>query len=108
MNNRDLAKLDVDLETFERVADATADLPDDITLIAESGVSTAADVRRMRAAGADALLIGSAIMNYEAGADPAATVRTNTERLTTAESRDADDAGPDGSANADATPERNQ
>jgi len=108
VNNRDLAKLDVDLETFERVANATADIADDITLIAESGVSTPEDVRRMRAAGADALLIGSAIMNYDGGDDPAATVRTNTERLTTAESRDADDAGPDGSASADATPERNQ
>ncbi len=105
VNNRDLAKLDVDLGTFERVAESTADATEDVTLIAESGVSTPADVRRMRAAGADALLIGSAIMNYEAGDDPAATVRTNTERLTTAESRDADDADADGSNTA--TTERN-
>jgi len=104
VNNRDLAKLDVDLGTFERVADATADVTEDITLIAESGVSTPGDVRRMRAAGADALLIGSAIMNYEEGEDPAATVRENTERLTTAESRDADDAESTG---GDATPEKN-
>ncbi|WP_435098153.1 indole-3-glycerol phosphate synthase [Halarchaeum sp. P4] len=59
VNNRDLAKLEVDLETFERVAPA---VPDDVTLIAESGVSTPADVRRMREAGADGLLVGSAIM----------------------------------------------
>lgn len=59
INNRDLAALEVDLETFERIAPA---VPDDIVLIAESGISTAADVRRMRTAGADGLLVGSAIM----------------------------------------------
>lgn len=87
VNNRDLAKLEVDLATFEDVA---AHAPEDVTLIAESGVSTPEDVRRMRRAGADALLIGSAIMDYEDGDDPAATVRTNTERLTTAESQTGD------------------
>ncbi|MFC7200521.1 indole-3-glycerol phosphate synthase [Halospeciosus flavus] len=64
VNNRDLAKLEVDLETFERVAPHA---PDDVTLLAESGVSSPADARRMREAGADALLVGSAIM---AGAEP--------------------------------------
>ncbi|WP_256392502.1 indole-3-glycerol phosphate synthase [Natronoarchaeum rubrum] len=104
VNNRDLAKLEVDLATFEDVA---AHAPDDVTLIAESGVSTPADVRRMREAGADALLIGSAIMDYDTDerssssprsaspredddADPAATVRENTERLTMAESQRGD------------------
>ncbi|MFC7044925.1 indole-3-glycerol phosphate synthase [Halobacteriaceae archaeon GCM10025711] len=73
VNNRDLARLDVDLATFERVAPA---VPDDVTLVAESGIATPADVRRMRAAGADGLLVGSAIMD----GDPAA----NTRRLTNA------------------------
>lgn len=59
INNRDLARLEVDLGTFERVAPAA---PEDVTLVAESGISSAADVRRMREAGADALLVGSAIM----------------------------------------------
>ncbi|MFB6302802.1 MAG: indole-3-glycerol phosphate synthase [Haloferacaceae archaeon] len=71
VNNRDLARLEVDLGTFERVAPAA---PDDVTLVAESGIESPADVRRMRAAGADALLIGSAIMDGD--------VRTNTERFT--------------------------
>ena len=74
INNRDLAKLEVDLATFERLA---PDAPDDVTLIAESGVATVEDVRRMREAGADGLLIGSAIMD----GDP----QTNTQRLTGAE-----------------------
>jgi len=74
VNNRDLAELEVDLATFARLA---PDVPDDVTLIAESGVSTVDDVRRMREAGADGLLIGSAIMD----GDP----QTNTQRLTGAE-----------------------
>lgn len=74
VNNRDLARLAVDLGTFESVA---PEVPDDVTLVAESGVRTPADVRRMRAAGADALLVGTAIVD----GDP----RANTERLVTAE-----------------------
>lgn len=76
INNRDLGKLAVDLSTFETVA---PEVPDDLTLIAESGVSTVEDVRRMRAAGADGLLIGTAIMD----GDP----MTNTQRFTRAETQ---------------------
>lgn len=74
VNNRDLAKLDVDLGRFEAVAPT---IPDDVTLVAESGITDSDDVSRMRAAGADALLVGSAIM--------AGDVRENTRRLTTPE-----------------------
>jgi indole-3-glycerol phosphate synthase len=77
VNNRDLAQLEVDLGTVESVAPA---VPEDVTLIAESGIETVADARRMRAAGADGLLVGSAIMDGD--------VRANTERLTTAESKE--------------------
>jgi len=81
VNNRDLAELVVDLGTFESVA---PHVPDDVTLIAESGIGSPADVRRMRAAGADALLVGSAIMDGD--------VAANTRALTRAEAKDADDA----------------
>ncbi|WP_424019801.1 indole-3-glycerol phosphate synthase [Halorientalis pallida] len=74
VNNRDLAQLNVDLDTFERVA---PDVPDDVTLLAESGIETTDDVARMRAAGADGLLIGSAIMDGPVG--------ENTSRLTNTE-----------------------
>ncbi|ADQ67988.1 indole-3-glycerol phosphate synthase [Halogeometricum borinquense DSM 11551] len=73
VNNRDLATLAVDLETFESVA---PHVPDDVTLLAESGVTSAEDARRMRAAGADALLIGTAIMDGD--------VRANTDRFSNA------------------------
>ena len=74
VNNRDLARLEVDLGTFEAVAPHA---PEDVTLVAESGVGAPADVRRMRAAGADALLVGTAIMDGD--------VRENTRALVTAE-----------------------
>ena len=74
VNNRDLTRLEVDLGTFEEVAPAVSD---DAIRIAESGITTPADVRRMRTAGADALLVGSAIMDGD--------VRENTQRLVTAE-----------------------
>jgi len=81
VNNRDLGKLEVDLGTFERVA---GEAPDSVTLIAESGIATPEDVQRMREAGADGLLVGSAIMDHESSAagEPA-DVTANTKRLTT-------------------------
>ncbi|MEF8977037.1 MAG: indole-3-glycerol phosphate synthase [Halapricum sp.] len=71
INNRDLTELEVDLTTFESVSPT---VPENVTLIAESGIATPEDVTRMRTAGADACLIGSAIMDGD--------VRENTERLT--------------------------
>ena len=93
VNNRDLGKLEVDLDTFERLAPR---VPEDVTLLAESGVTSVADVRRMRAAGADALLIGTAIMDGDVGA--------NTERLTTADAERASRAAETGDAETDAGP----
>ena len=83
VNNRDLAELVVDLGTFESVA---PHVPDDVTLIAESGIGSPADARRMRAAGADALLVGSAIMDGD--------VEANTRALTRAEADEDEDADP--------------
>ena len=77
VNNRDLAKLEVDLGTFPEAATAA---PEAVTLIAESGIGSPDDVRRMRRAGADALLVGSAIMDHGGDSD----VTENTRRLTTA------------------------
>ena len=37
-------------------------VPDDMLFVAESGIKTAADVLRMAAAGADAVLIGETLM----------------------------------------------
>ncbi len=59
VNNRDLDTLAVDLDRTVRLAPI---IPDDALLVSESGISTPDDVRRMLGAGADALLVGTAIM----------------------------------------------
>jgi len=75
VNNRDLAELEVDPGTFERVVGAVpAATAESVTLIAESGIGSRETVTRMRRAGADGLLVGSAIMD--------GPVRANTERFT--------------------------
>ena len=58
VNNRDLKDFTVDLGTFERLAPRLAGA----TLVAESGVKTPEDARRLRDAGADAVLVGEAAM----------------------------------------------
>ncbi|TKX56339.1 indole-3-glycerol-phosphate synthase [Halorubrum sp. SS7] len=93
VNNRDLAELVVDLGTFESVA---PHVPNDVTLIAESGIESPADARRMRAAGADALLVGSAIMDGD--------VEANTRELTRAEADDDADPTPHDATDTTETP----
>ena len=58
VNNRDLRNFTVDLGTFERLAPK---LPGAI-LVAESGVKSVDDARRLRDAGAEAVLVGEAAM----------------------------------------------
>ena len=62
VNNRDLRDFTVDLGTFERLAPQLAGA----TLVAESGVKTSEDGRRLRDAGADAVLVGEAAMRNPA------------------------------------------
>lgn len=69
VNNRDLRTFAVDLATTERLARL---LPADVTLVAESGIFSGTDVRRMGAAGAHAVLVGEALVTAP---DVAARVR---------------------------------
>lgn len=62
VNNRDLTRLEVDLDVAERLLPR---IPDDRVAVAESGLGSPDDVRRMCSAGADALLIGTAIMDSD-------------------------------------------
>jgi indole-3-glycerol phosphate synthase len=59
VNNRDLKTFTVDLANFERLRRFA---PKDAVVIAESGIFTAADARRMRDSGADAVLVGESLM----------------------------------------------
>ena len=60
INNRNLNTLEVDLGAFERLAPRAKEAG--VFLVAESGVHTREDALRMIQAGADALLVGTALM----------------------------------------------
>ena len=59
INNRDLRTFEVALATTERLAPLA---PPDATIVAESGIFTRADVRRLEKCGAHAVLIGEALV----------------------------------------------
>ena len=62
INNRNLKTFEVTLET---TLDMLKHVPADRLLVTESGVSTAADVRRLRDAGVQAFLVGEAFMRAD-------------------------------------------
>ena len=59
INNRNLATFDVMLETTERLRPM---IPDDIAVVAESGIFTSQDVERLAKANVDAILVGEALV----------------------------------------------
>lgn len=59
VNNRDLRSLVIDLAVCERLRPL---IPDDRLPIAESGIASPADVRRLRASGYHRFLVGSSLM----------------------------------------------
>ncbi|HKW42436.1 MAG TPA: indole-3-glycerol phosphate synthase TrpC [Gemmatimonadales bacterium] len=72
VNSRDLATFTLDIELAERLV---AEVPPGIPAVAESGIATRADVERMAAAGADLVLVGTAVARTD---DPAEAVRALT------------------------------
>jgi len=62
INNRNLVTLEVDLTTTEK---SLPKIPDGITIVSESGIRTAADLRRVAALPVDALLVGEGLMRGE-------------------------------------------
>jgi indole-3-glycerol phosphate synthase len=59
INNRNLKTFAVDLATTEALAE---EIPNDTVAISESGIRSAEDVRRVRAAGVNAVLVGETLM----------------------------------------------
>ena len=59
INNRNLKTFAVDLSTTEQLAE---EVPDDVLLVSESGIKSLEDARRVLEAGANAVLIGEALM----------------------------------------------
>lgn len=70
VNNRNLSTFEIDLTFAERVIPR---MPASVLKVAESGIRTAEDAARMRAAGADALLVGESLMRAP---DPAGLLRS--------------------------------
>jgi indole-3-glycerol phosphate synthase len=70
VNNRDLRTLEVRVETSYELIEA---VPDECIAVAESGLRTHDDLKRLRAAGFDAFLIGEHLMLQP---DPAAALRS--------------------------------
>jgi indole-3-glycerol phosphate synthase len=68
VNARNLKSLEVDADTFGRLAPL---VPADRVLVAESGISSAEDVKRYVAEGAGAVLVGEALVLER---DPASAV----------------------------------
>jgi indole-3-glycerol phosphate synthase len=62
VNNRDLRTFAVDLEHVIRLRPL---IPTSVTLVAESGIFTPTDVRRLEDAGIDAILVGESLMRQE-------------------------------------------
>jgi len=60
INNRDLSTLKVSLDTFEGLGPLAKS--SGLFVVAESGIETRRDVLRMEEAGADALLVGTSLM----------------------------------------------
>jgi indole-3-glycerol phosphate synthase len=68
VNNRDLKTFEVRLETSLELAER---IPASVVRVAESGISTADDIARLRTAGFDAFLIGESLMRQP---DPGAAL----------------------------------
>ena len=58
INNRDLATMQVDLNTTLRLADL---LDNKVELVAESGIKTRADIEKLKTAGVSAVLVGQTL-----------------------------------------------
>ena len=69
MNNRDLAVFKTDLGLSERLLPR---IPAGVIAVSESGIFNGRDAARVRAAGAQAVLVGEALMRAE---DPAVLIR---------------------------------
>jgi indole-3-glycerol phosphate synthase len=69
INNRDLRTFETRLDVTERLARL---VPQHAVLVSESGIASAEDARRVRRAGAHAILVGSSIVGAP---DPEAKIR---------------------------------
>lgn len=73
INNRDLKTFRVDLATTARLI---VNIPNDRIVVSESGIKTAEDIKFVRQAGANAVLIGESLMRADCAADRIRELKT--------------------------------
>jgi indole-3-glycerol phosphate synthase len=74
INNRDLRDFSVDIERTETLMD---DVPVGVSVVSESGIANAGQLRRLRQRGVHAVLVGESLMR---SADPAGALRALTSQ----------------------------
>jgi indole-3-glycerol phosphate synthase len=62
INNRDLRTFDTDIETTLRLKSL---IPEEMTVVSESGIKSRSDVKRLENAGIDAILVGETLVQSE-------------------------------------------
>ena len=62
INNRNLSTFHTDIET---TVELIRYIPDDKTVVSESGICTSEDIKKLKKAGVDAFLIGEALMRHD-------------------------------------------
>lgn len=72
VNNRNLKDFSIDLDNANSLR---AKVPDEVLFVAESGVTSPADIATMASAGANAALVGEALMRSEAKRELIASMR---------------------------------
>jgi len=72
INNRNLKTFHTDLATSERLL---SQIPEDVVTVSESGIETYAQIERLEASGADAFLVGEALMRQPDLREALATLR---------------------------------
>jgi indole-3-glycerol phosphate synthase len=79
INNRDILRLETDPGDVSTTADLAPRVPEGIVVVSESSLLTDDDVRRALAAGADAVLVGTMLLQAD---DPAARLTALTQLQT--------------------------
>ncbi|GAB4559157.1 MAG: indole-3-glycerol phosphate synthase TrpC [Haliangiales bacterium] len=87
INHRNLATFEIDMSLTERLRPL---VPDGVILVGESGIRSAADIERVGAAGAHAVLVGERLMREP---DPGHALQALTGVIPAPGDRDGDEAG---------------
>ena len=89
INNRDLTTFEVDLQTSVRLSE---EVPEEVVLVSESGISDGSHTRLLIDCGVDAILVGESLMR---SSDVGATINSLLDPPKPAQARVLDDSDPE-------------